>query len=192
MRPLGEWSRYPCRRYDTKLKLKTLVVGLYVSVVAVLAILSFRTTPIISDYDNLFAYEFPSPADWQRHLEENRGQIVDGSEDPTFLNGCYRGGWNRCLSNFQHGYTEWDYYWLSENKPYEMSGNMVDTDRVAGQLGWKQCTDRLHRALERESPDSIKSRIYKLSREWISLALALVFGMLLLSLNLLFSGKPRQ
>jgi hypothetical protein len=165
---------------------------LYVLVVAVLAILASRTTPIISDYDNLFAYEFPSPTDWQQHLEESRGQIVDGSEDPVFLNACYRGGWNRCLSNFQYGYTEWDYYWLSKNKPYEMSGNMADTDRVAGQLGWKHCTDRLIHAIERESPDSIKLRLYKLSRVWISLVFALVFGILLLSLTYLLGRKASQ
>jgi len=161
----------------------------YLSALAVTAILAFQTPPIMRDYDNLFAYELPSAADWQRHLEENRDQIVDGSEDPAFLNASYRGGWNRCLSRFQHGYTEWDYYWLKENKPYEMSGNMVDTDRVAGQLGWRHCTDRLIVALDHESTESIKSRINKFSNEWISFAFALVFGILLLGLNYLLIRK---
>ncbi|MEM7478959.1 MAG: hypothetical protein AAF483_28585 [Planctomycetota bacterium] len=174
---------------DTKFHLKTLFAVVYFSVIAVTAVLAFQTSPVIWDYDSLFAYEFPSEADWQRHMAENRDQIVDGSEDPEFLNACYRGGWNRCLFNFQHGNTEWDYYWLKENKPHEISGNMVDTDRVAGQLGWRHCTDRLTLALNGESPETIKSRIRKFSREWISFVFALVFGILLLSVNYYLSRK---
>ncbi len=86
-----------------------LFVAVYLSVLMVTALVAFKTTPIIWDYDNLFAYELPSAADWQRHLDDNRDEIVDGAEDLSFLNDCYRGGWNRCLSNFHHGYTEWDY-----------------------------------------------------------------------------------
>jgi hypothetical protein len=156
------------------------------SVLALTAILAFRTTPVRWDYNNLFAYEFPSAASWQRHLDKNRHQIDDGSEDPKFLNACYRGGWNRCLSAFHHGNREWDYYWISENEPNRMSGNMPDTDRVAGQLGWQHCTDRLIVALKSETPQSIKSRIYKLSTEWLTFVLALVFGILLVGLNYFF------
>ena len=174
---------------DTKFKLKTLFVAVYLSALALTAVLAFRTTPVIWDYDNLFAYDFPTATDWQRHLEENSDQIADGSSDPAFLNACYRGGWNRCLREFQHGYTEWDYYWLKENEPSRLSGNMVDTDRVAGQLGWQHSTDRLTIALADESAESIKSRIRKLSKEWTTFAFALVFGILLLGLNNLTGRK---
>ena len=164
----------------------------YLSAVAVTATLAFQTTPVIWDYDNLFAYELPSASDWQRRLEENRSQIVDGAEDTAFLNACYRGGWNRCLSNFQHGYFEWDYYCFKEHKPSQLTGNMVDTDRIAGQLGWQHCTDRLTVALDHESSESIKSRIPKLSKEWISFISALFLGILLLCLNYFLGARQKR
>ena len=163
----------------------------YLLVLALTAILASRTTPVSWDYDNLFAYEFPSSAFWRQHLDDNRDQIVDGLDEPPYLNDCYRGGWNRCLSNFQNGYTEWNYYWLKENEPHEMSGNMVDTDRIAGQLGWKHCTERLTIAIENESPESIKSQMRRLSNEWITFFFAMIFGILLFGLNYWLGRKDR-
>ncbi len=116
---------------------------MYLAALVVTALMAFPTAPIIPDYDNLFSYNLPSEPAWSAHLAENDDEIEDGSRDVDFLNACYRGGWNRCLSNFRHGYTEWDFYWLKDNKPFELGGNMADTDRVAGQLGWEQCTNRL-------------------------------------------------
>ena len=165
---------------------------LHLCILVITAIMAFQTSPIIQDYDHVFSYKLPTESDWSLYLSENEGQITNGSRETEFLNACYRGGWNRCLSAFQHGYFEWDFYWIKENDPERMGGNMVDTDRVAGQRGWKDCTDRLKLALKTEQPESIKHRIYKISPNWITFSIAILFGISWIVVDILFNHKKRN
>lgn len=157
------------------------------------AVLAIQTRPFIREYDNLFAIQLPTEAEWSELLSANAYQIHDGSTDTDFLNSCYRGGWIRCLSNFDHGQFEWDYYWLKEYRPHELSGNMPDTDRVAGQLGWQRCTDRLRMAMKLEQPSTIRSRISRFSPQWVAFVFVVLVGGLILTFQaIVHRTRPRK
>jgi hypothetical protein len=114
---------------------------------------------------------FPSQEFWNKHLEEHKKEIFDGSSDTDFLNTCFLGGWNKCITRFANNYSfmPWNYYVVQKVYPMDLGGNMADTERVAGQLGWKAATDEIEKTLINTSESTLRSRVFYINKRvvWV-------------------------
>ena len=126
------------------------------------------------DCDALGNLELPNDDEWQQVLIKNREQIKDGPRDRSFLNSCYRGGFNRCYRNFVSQNEMWNYQKIKKEKPWLLGGNMTDTDRVAGQLGWKDASWMLEKHLRTQDASTIRRKIWHLNLAVYLLFLPLV------------------
>jgi hypothetical protein len=127
---------------------------------------------MLIDYSGLGAIEFPTQTEWNTVLEEHEAEIRDGSRNKFDLDNSYLGGWKQCFDRFSNGHLEWNYYELKENEPWQLGGSMLDTDRVAGNKGWKSASDLILVKLQQLSVDEVQSRLRRINPKlWLILGL---------------------
>ena len=106
---------------------------------------------------------FPTAEEWRYILKKNERQIEDGSQDVTFLDRCFIGGWRRCYENFAYDYELWNYQQVKKEKYWLLGGNMVDTDRVAGQQGWKAASETIEKYLAKQNEQFPRKKMFRLN-----------------------------
>lgn len=134
------------------------------------------------NYAAFGSIRFPTETEWRDILKKHDDEIQDGERSKEFLDGSFLGGWKRCFEYFVYGGPhDWNYYMLKESQPWYLGGNMVDTDRVAGNKGWEAATQVIESELEQLPEDTVRSRIKTINpRLW--LLLLLVTASLMLAL----------
>ena len=117
---------------------------------------------------DIFAFgelPFPSKREWESLIEARHAEIIDGSKNEKFLNACFEGGWRRCFEKFSVKDQPWNYKEVLLRRPDLLSGNMVDTDRIAGNLGWKKASDVIESEITSTSEEIVRGQIRYVNRK---------------------------
>lgn len=122
---------------------------------------------------DVFAFgkmHFPTEREWEELLKERQAEIHDGSNEVEYLNACFKGGWTRCFENFISGFQPWNYQDVLSNQPELLSGNMIDTNRVAGNEGWKRASEVIEFELRSSNKELVRIRIRFFNRKILAVA----------------------
>lgn len=131
--------------------------GFTLSGVILLEIVSGRM--YVTDYEGLCSYAPPDSSEWRSTIER-RGEVVeDGAFHSELLDESYRGGWNRCFDQFI-AKSVWHYSEVVSDPTLGLlGGNMVDTERVAGRIGWEDASRCIERGIEDSSERDMRQRV---------------------------------
>jgi hypothetical protein len=171
--------------------------------VLVLAVCIFLSSMVaseggyITDYTAFGPIPIPETSEWRYVLDSKKSEIETGSTDIEFLNSCFVGGWRRCFENFAGGSQPWNYEEILANEPWLLGGNMTDTDRVAGNEGWKRASEVIGIQLQTVSYESARNRVRYTNRKVYAIAalVFLIFVWLVLdtrAVNSWFAGRKRD
>jgi hypothetical protein len=128
---------------ELSLSLRSLFVVMLLASLLCATYLVFLEGVVYFDFNSISEIKYPSDEEWAEILDRHKGEIDNGSRNPVFLNECYFGGWVRCFDTFAQGNREWNFETLKATSQHLLSGNMEDTDRIAGNEGWKNASRRI-------------------------------------------------
>jgi hypothetical protein len=136
--------------------------GFSIFLLVVSGLLTFENLFII-DFSVVQTDQLPTPAIWDKHFESLDPDICDGERDSQYLNESFLGGWNKCITLFAHNLEPlpWDFFVASKESPFELWRNLSCTDNIAGQLGWRKATEKIHAVLKTTNEDDLRNQIYR-------------------------------